>query len=273
MTDDTQPNQKRGRLVCIGTGISHVEQISMAAKTYLQRADVVFGVMPNSLADDWIQQNNPNYVNMQKYYGGGKSRHQTYFEMASAMLCEVRAGKDVCCALYGHPGVMANIAHLAIGLARKEGYAAKMEPGISAEDCLFADLGLDPCYHGCASYETTQLLFSKHTVDPGAVLILWQISLAAEYTLKNFSTTRDNLQITVDFLHQWYDLNHEVIIYEASFLVGQAPRIEKIPLKRLPEAKLNPESTLVILPNERAEYNNEMLEKFGLTEDDLGELN
>ena len=272
MSEDTQQNGKRGRLVCVGTGINHVEQISVAAKAYLQRADVVFGVMPNSAGDAWIQENNPNYVNMQKYYGVGKSRHQTYLDMAAAMIEEVRAGKDVCCVLYGHPGVMANIAHLAIGLTRKEGYAAKMEPAISAEDCLFADLGLDPCYHGCASYETTQLLFSKHTVDPGAVLILWQISLAAEYTLKKFSTTRENLQITVDFLNQWYDLDHKVIIYEAAFFPGQKPRIEQIPLRSLPYATLNPESTLIILPKKRAEYNKEMLEKFGLTENDLGNL-
>jgi len=272
MAEETPSKHKRGRLVCVGTGIRHTEQITLAAKTYLQRADVVFGVMPNSIADEWIQQNNPNYINMQKYYGHGKSRNQTYMEMASAMLNEVRAGKDVCCALYGHPGVMANIAHLTIGLTRKEGYAAKMEPGISAEDCLFADLGLDPCYHGTASYEATQLLFTTRTIDPAAVLILWQISLAGEHTLKKFNTTKENLQITVDFLNQWYDLEHGVIIYEAAFLPDQSPRIDRIPLKDLPDAKLNPESTLVILPKKKAEYNEMMLAKFGLTEADFSGL-
>lgn len=272
MTEETQSKKKQGKLVCIGTGICHGEQITFAAKTYLQGADVVFGVMPNSLADEWIQQNNPNYINMQKYYGLGKPRTQTYMEMAGAMLDEVRAGRNVCCALYGHPGVMASIAHLAIGLVRQDGYAAKMEPGVSAEDCLFADLGLDPCYHGCTSHETTQLLFSNHTVDPGVVLILWQISLAAEYTLKKFNTTRENLQLTVEFLSQWYDLEHEAIIYEAAFLPGQSPRIEKIRLRNLPDAELNPESTLVILPKKRADYNKEMMARFGVTEDELGKI-
>jgi len=256
-------------LICVGTGINHEQQISIAAKTYLQRADVVYGVMPNSAGDAWIMQNNPNYVSMQKYYGAGKPRQQSYMEMASAMLEELRSGKDVCCVLYGHPGVMANIAHLAIGLAKQEGFAAKMEPAISAEDCLFADLGLDPCYHGCASFEATQLLFTKHTVDPAAVLIMWQISLVGEYTLKKFRTTRENLQITVDFLNQWYELDHNVIIYEAAFFSGQKPRIEQIVLRSLPDAKLNPESTLVILPKKRAEYNNEMLAKYGLSENDM----
>lgn len=268
MADVTQP-KKPGRLVCIGTGIRHAEQLTLVSKLYLERSDVVFGVMPNSSVDEWIKKINPNYVNMQTFYGHGKLRNQTYMDMANAMLDELRAGKDVCCALYGHPGVFGCIAHLTIGLARKEGFAAKMEPGISAEDCLFADLGLNPGYHGCVSYEATNLMFYKHAIDPNAALILWQISLAGEHTLKKFNTTKQNLQLTVEFLSQWYGLDHEIIIYEASFFSNKSARIEKIPLKDLPDAELNSSSTLVILPKERAEYNHEMLAKFGLTEADL----
>jgi hypothetical protein len=33
-----------------------------------------------------------------------------------------------------------------------------MLPAISAEDCLFADLGVDPADHGCPSYEATDFL-------------------------------------------------------------------------------------------------------------------
>jgi len=269
MTDVTQTN-KPGKLVCIGTGICHTQQLTLVSRTYLQRADVVFGVMPNSLVDDWIQELNPNYINMQKYYALGKPRSQTYMEMANAMLDEVRAGKDVCCALYGHPGVFACIAHLAIGLARKAGYAAKMEPGISAEDCLFADLGLNPGYNGCLSYETTELIFHKHTIDPAAALILWQISIAGEHTSKAFTTTREKMQFTVEFLNQWYALDHEVIIYEAAFLPTDSPRIERIALKNLPDAELTSASTLVILPKKQRQVNHETLAKFGLTESDLG---
>lgn len=262
--------KKHGRLVCIGTGMCHTLHTTMVSKIYLQRAEVVFGVMPNSLGEDWLKENNPNYHSLQKYYGHGKPRTQTYLEMATAMLEEVRAGKDVVCVLYGHPGVMATIGHLAIGLARKEGFVAKMEPGISAEDCLFADLGLDPCYHGCTSHEATQLLFSEHTVDPNAILILWQISLAGEVTLTKFETTPERLQVMVEFLNQWYDLDHEVIIYEASFFPDKPPRIDRLLLRDLPAAELSSASTLVILPRERAPYNHAMLEKCGLIEADLG---
>ena len=243
--------------------------MTLVSQTFLERADVVFGVMPNSSVDDWIEENNPNYVNLQKYYAPGKVRTQSYLDMANAMLDEVRAGKDVCFALYGHPGVFACIAHLTIGLAREEGFVARMEPGISAEDCLFADLDLNPGYHGCLSYEATNLMFYEHTLDPNAVVILWQISLAGEHTLKTFSTTRTSLELTVEYLSEWYDLEHEVIIYEAAFFPDELPRIERLALKDLPTADLNSSSTLVILPKERAGYNHDMLARFGLTEADL----
>lgn len=260
---------KPGRLICIGTGICSMEHLTLGAKKHIECADMVFGVMPNTLIDKWIEDMNPNYISMQKHYSHGKSRQQTYTEMAQSMVEEVRAGKYVCCALYGHPGVIASIGHMAISLARREGYNAKMEPGISAEDCLFADLDIDPGYFGCQNYEVTQLLFYKHAIDPYALLILWHISLAGEHTLKRFDTSQNNLQLTVEYLHQWYPLEHKVVIYEAPFMPGGRVRADKIPLHNLPVAQLNPASTLVIPPVNAREFDSETLARFGLKETDL----
>src|SRR3546814_14587936 len=77
----------------------------------------------------------------------------TYREMVAAMLAEVRAGRRVCGAFYGHPGVFARVPHKAIAQARAEGFEAHMEAGVSAEDCLYADLGIDPGEVGCQHYE------------------------------------------------------------------------------------------------------------------------
>ena len=40
-----------------------------------------------------------------------------------------------------HPGVYVAPSHETVLRARAEGYPARMLPGISSEDCLFADLG------------------------------------------------------------------------------------------------------------------------------------
>lgn len=65
------------------------------------------------------------------------------------MLQEVRLGKKVVGVFYGHPGVFVSPSHRAISIARFEGYEAKMLPAVSAEDSLYADLGIDPSRPGC----------------------------------------------------------------------------------------------------------------------------
>jgi hypothetical protein len=66
-------------------------------------------------------------------------------------------------------------AHEAIRRARQEGHDAVMLPGVSAEDCLVADLGFDPGARGCQSFEATDFLVRHRRFDPASVLLLWQI--------------------------------------------------------------------------------------------------
>ena len=95
--------------------------------------------MPHTLAERWLERLNPNVKSLQPFYGVGKYRMQSYEEMIEAMMVEVRKGKKVCGAFYGHAGVFACVPRLTIDKAREEGFRALMEPGISAEACLYAD--------------------------------------------------------------------------------------------------------------------------------------
>ncbi|WP_018623307.1 SAM-dependent methyltransferase [Kangiella aquimarina] len=255
----------RGSLVCVGTGIQLAGQITLIAKSYIEEADIVFGVLPDPIAESWISELNSNFVSLQNLYSEDRSRKETYKDMVSAIVNEVKSGKKVVGAFYGHPGVFAWAPHEAIRQLQALGYDAFMEPGISAEDCLFADLGIDPGASGCQGYETTQFLFYKHDLDLYSYVILWQIGLAGEWTLQSFSTSRSNLEKTVSYLNRWYPLSHEVIIYEAPFLPTQEARIERFPLSSLPDKELSMSSTMVIPPLHKLELDEEGLKHFGLT--------
>jgi precorrin-3B methylase len=111
------------------------------AKSYIEKSDVVFAATSDGIIEMWLAGLHPDVRSFQPLYQEGKPRMETYRQMVEAMLTEVRAGKRVCGAFYGHPGVFAWPPHKALEIARKEGYRAHMEPGISAEDCLYADLG------------------------------------------------------------------------------------------------------------------------------------
>src|SRR5262249_42876891 len=151
---------------------------------------------------------------LQPLYTPGKSRRQTYREMVETMLAEVRAGKQVCGAFYGHPGVFAWPPHKAIEVARSEGFRAHMEPGVSAEDCLYADLGFDPGQFGCQHYEASQLLFYRRRIDTSAYLVLWQVGVVGDRSAARFATGAAYRQVLVDVLARDYPLDHRAIIYK-----------------------------------------------------------
>lgn len=222
--------------------------ISPLARSHIQHADVVFAGVSDGVIELWLSEMHPDVRSLQPYYQEGKSRRKTYREMVAAMITEVRAGKRVCGVFYGHPGVFAWAPHKAIEQARLEGYAAHMEPGISSEDCLYADVGIDPGTYGCQHFETSQFMLYRRIIDPSAWLILWQVGLAGDQTKKRFATGAAYRQVLVDVLSLNYPLDHTVIIYRAATLPFQSPRIERIPLANLPEADLGMADTLAIPP-------------------------
>lgn len=209
---------------------------------------MVFAALSDGVTELWLAKMNPDVRSLQSKYREGKSRLRSYREMVDAMLAEVRAGKRVCGAFYGHPGVFTWPTHTAIELARSEGYPAYMEPGISAADCLYADLGIDPGKYGCQHFEASQLMFYRRRIDTAAYLILWQIGVAGDESLARFSTGTAHRQLLVDILARDYDSAHEVILYEAMTLPTSRPQIVRLPLSALPEAECDMHSTLVVPP-------------------------
>jgi len=238
--------KRSGSLACVGIGITLGSHLTPLARSYIEQADVVFLAVSDAIVEKWVETLNRDVRSLQPLYATGKSRMKTYREMVAAMLAEVRAGKKVCAAFYGHPGVFAWAPHRAIALARKEGYFAHMEPGISAEDCLYADLGIDPGTFGCQHYEASQLLYYKRRLDPTAYLIVWQAGVLA-------SQLNGSLHVLAERLAQDYPPKHKLTIYRAATLPIQSPRIERVTLRKLADARIEPPDTLVIPPAAKLE--------------------
>jgi precorrin-6B methylase 1 len=241
---------KQGKLICVGTGMRMAGQVTPLAQSYIETADVVVSAVPNIFTRKWIQGIAKEFICVLDHYDDcdvdGKSRRDTYRRMADTILAQVRAGKTVCAAFYGHPGIFACISHIAIKDARAEGYSAEMLPGISAEDCLVADLGLDPGRTGMQSMETTQFMIYERKIDPTAMFVLWQPALAGELSLKRFETTEARIQVLVDKLARDYPLDHNVILYEAATSPLEKTRIDTIKLRDLPTTPMVTATTLVI---------------------------
>ncbi len=237
-----------GRLACVGVGMLLGGHISPRAQTEIERADVVFAAVSDPIVELWLKEMHADVRSLQPCYAEGKSRLQTYDEMLELILVEVRAGRRVCGVFYGHPGVFARMPHRAVARARAEGFSAHMEPGISAEDCLYADLGIDPGEFGCQHFEASQLLFYRRRIDPSAYLVLWQIAVAGDRTHRRYSIGAAHRALLVERLAEDYPHDHRVTIYEAATLAIQTPRMDVVALRDLPDAELRLQSTLVVPP-------------------------
>lgn len=261
--------RKQGQFVAVSTGMLLAGHISVRARSYLEHADIIFCLVPHQLIETWLQQINPNVVSLQGLYAEGKHRMETYEEMVAMMMSAVREGKNVCGAFYGHAGVFAWAPHETVKRAKSEGYQAHMEPGISAESCLYADLAIDPGSWGVQHFEASQFLFYDHTPNNRGYLILWQIGLVGEHTSTKLNTEPKWVKLFIEHALKWYPPEHEVIIYEAAILPVEKVREDKVLLKDLYKHRLNLQSTLVIPPTTKLSVNDNIIRKLGITETEL----
>jgi uncharacterized protein YabN with tetrapyrrole methylase and pyrophosphatase domain len=224
-----------GSLTIVGTGIQIAGHLTPAAREAIESADVVLAVVTDPVTLMLLQEINPSTRSLHGLYEQGRDRRETYAAMTEEMLREVRDGKQVCAAFYGHPGVFVDPSHRAVAQARAEGYPAELLPAISAEDCLLAELGVDPADDGCLTYEATDFLTRNREVVPTAALVLWQIG-----TVGN---PRGSVEAEVP---------------------GLPVLVEKL-LRHYPPDHVTAMATLYVPPLARAEHDPEMVERLGLS--------
>jgi uncharacterized protein YabN with tetrapyrrole methylase and pyrophosphatase domain len=235
-------------LVVVGVGLRLAQQCTPEARHHIERAALVYTVCGDPIVYRWLETLNPSIFPLHQFYAAGRSRDETYRLMMEAILGGVRAGKRVCAVFYGHPGVFVTPSHAAIDRARREGFEARMLPAISAEDCLFADLGIDPGALGCQSYEANDFFLYARKFDPTAALILWQIAVVADQSLLEFESDPRRIQLLADVLMEQYPPDHMVTVYEAATLPIAGPIVQTVELQLLPQARITQQSTLFVPP-------------------------
>lgn len=239
--------EPRGSLVLVGCGLQPSRHASQRTISEISRAGIVFA-LADPFAIDWLRQLNGNVRNLGEHYADDRDRRESYRDMQRDIVEAVRAGERVCVAFYGHPGVFAQVGRKALAEVRADGFETAMEPGISAEACLYADLDLDPGEHGVQSIEATQLLIEQRVIDPSALLLLWQIMHTGNLACTGFDAHPEWLELLVEKLARWYPAETGVILYEAATLPIQDFRAERLALGELPQARLTEVTTLVIPP-------------------------
>lgn len=259
---DRQGDQKKGSLVIVGSGIKSLAHMTLEARSWLDQADAIFYLLSDPASEVWIQTSYPGSVDLSNLYSEYFQRSAVYEAMVDRMMGPVREGKTVCGIYYGHPGVFVTPTHEAIKIARAEGYSARMLPGVSASDCLYADVGFNPAEAGIQFYEATDVLVYNRILHPENNVVLWQIGLVGNPTsLDDVS----KLPILIEYLYQFYDPDCEVVHYQGSVFSVCDPVIERLRLRELGKgAKVTTMSTLYIPPQKSPQPDMEMIQRLGL---------
>ena len=253
-----------GRLTVVGIGIRAALHLTPEARRACVGADELLYLTSERTAAAWLAELNPSSRSLEGSYRPEDERTAIYARIVEELLRPVREEKDVCAAFYGHPGVFVAPAHAAIERARAEGFEARMFPAISAEDCLYADLGVDPADAGCQSYDATDFLVRRIRPEPTAALVLWQISVIG---LTRWSPEPDlsRLPVLVDALREDYPGDHVVTVYEASPYPLVNPHVVRVPLAGLAGATITAMSTLYVPPCAPRTLDPVMLERLGMS--------
>ena len=239
----------QGSLTFVGTGLTIAGQVTQEALSCIEGAEKLLYLASNVTTSRWLESLNPTAESLHDAYAEDKPRSATYEEMIERILAALFGGSHVVVALYGHPGIFVTPSHEAIRRARAAGYEATMQPGISAEDCLFADLGVDPGERGCQSFEATDFLLRRRLFDPTSRLILWQIGGIGVFDFHSKPLwSRQGLAVLQRELLRHYPADHEVVVYEAVPYPTLPPKILRLPLAELARGEVTIRSTLYVPP-------------------------
>jgi uncharacterized protein YabN with tetrapyrrole methylase and pyrophosphatase domain len=263
-------SEHRSRLIVVGTGIRTTGQLTTEAMAWMRASDVLLYIVSDPVAELVIRQLNPRGArSLEQCYVEGKLRTETYEEMIEQVLHCTRQNRLTCLACYGHPGVYVYPSHEAIRRARAEGLSATMLPGISAEDCLFSDLGIDPAENGCQSYEATDFLLNDRTVDTSASLILWQVGVVGVQRFSEVGYFLPTLPLLTDKLCAIYAPSHSIYLYEAAIYPGCEPSIQRVDLCELTRTRVAPGVTAYLPPARRRVLDRDVLERLAVVDANL----
>jgi precorrin-6B methylase 1 len=233
-------------LVIVGTGITAITQVTSEAREAITRAEKVLYLLGEPFTAAYVERLNPTAESLLTLYRVGESRRSAYRRIVEHIL-ECLTSRSVCVAFYGHPTAFVAPATEALRQARSLGYPARVIPGVSAEDCLFADLRIDPGLTGVQSYEATDFVIRPRNFDTSALLVLWQVGVFgdARYTPGG---SNPPLDVLAEVLQPHYGAQHEVLVYTASCHPAFEARVDAYTLSSLCAARVTAAATLLVPP-------------------------
>ncbi len=236
-------------LLVVGLGIKFYSHLSIEAKAALELSDKLFYLSNNPVEQEWLSEINPNAESLNTAYFSSNNRLSCYKKIQKKILASLKDYNKVCVAFYGHPSMLVIPGLASIKEAKKLGYRTTILPAISSENCLYADLLINPGAGGACSFDASDFIFNNKNHDPTSHLILWQTgAIGIKSHVRPHHDQAKGLTLLKHKLLQKYPDNHKITVYEAAQLPSYNPRIESIVLENLEKANITSLSTVYVPP-------------------------
>ena len=255
---------KNASLVLVGSGIKAISHLNTETKAYIRGADKVLYLLNEPITSEWIRENNHSSESLDEIYFSHDQRSASYEAITRHILENLRQEKHICVVMYGHPCFFASSGLEAVKQAKDDGYDARILPAISAEDCLFADLMIDPASSGRQSYDTTDFLIYTRNFDTSSHLVLLQVNSIGALNHVKHHDNKENISFLVEYLTQYYPSNHKITLYAAAQYPGMKPKIRQIQLKDLSITEISSIEMLYIPPKGICTANQSVLKRLSL---------
>src|SRR5262249_5590316 len=250
-----------GSLTVVGSGINAVLHMTPETKSCIQSADIVYFCVCDPLAHIMITDLNANSIDLYPLYSEEVPRYVTYRKMTDTVVGSVRDGLKVCMVFYVHPGVCATSPHAAVAEVRKFGASARMLPGISSHDALFAELGIDPGLVGCQIYEAASYLTHGRNYDVNTALVLYQLSAIGDINFYSGGFPNICMHLLIEALSERYGGDHPCVLYSAPNNPFARPEIIHCTVGTLDRNTVQMAHTLYVPPKAEPPRRAEMIDR------------
>jgi len=242
------------KLIIAGTGIKFLSHLSYEVQAAVKHSDCVLYLVNEPAIKNWIATNSKKSLSLDDAYFSCQRRSNSYSMIEKKVAEQLESYSKVCLLVYGNP-VFFSTAAVKISLdLSKKGISVDVMPAISALDCLFTDLRVDPANDGFQSYEATSFVVYDHDFITNSSLILWQIGVIGIVdTITEKKTCDPNNRVFMGFLVEKllskYPPYHLCYIYVAAQYPGSSPQISECQISQLSDIDIDRLATLYIPPS------------------------
>jgi len=252
-------------LSIVGLGYNVSGQVTPETRNVMIGADRLVYLVTDSAMAAWVRSLHPDTTSLHDCYQAGVSGMEASNAMVERIVEPLFEGLTVCAAFSGNPAIAMHTTHEALRRARERGISSRMFPAVSFEDCLIADLGVDPGQLGRMMYEATDFVLHPRPLDVTSALVLLQVGAIGERMYREGAgSNRTGVRLLQEVLERTYPGDHEVTLYRMAQLPIADASVQRVPLSRLAESEVHVNSTLYVPRLEPPRRSPEIAERLGL---------